>query len=51
MIWNKYPENKPDKYGKYRVKLTNGKEDLLIWNNTGFSAKNDRVMHWQGGKK
>ncbi len=41
----KYPENRPDEYGKYLVWRKDGKFHLETWNNTGW-AYNDKVIEY-----
>jgi hypothetical protein len=44
--WLPYPDNKPDKYGKYFICRKDGKVHWETWNGTGFAYNNNEIRYF-----
>lgn len=46
--WNRFPDTKPKKYGRYEVYLPGcDKQYYLTWNGKGWSSDGNAVKYWR----
>lgn len=46
LTWRNFPDEKPDKYGKYLIVRKDGKVHWETWNNTGWAYNHNVIIKW-----
>jgi len=44
--WNKFPESKPNEYGKYLISRKDGKIHWETWNTSGWAYNHNEIKYW-----